>query len=162
MLDGTNDETSFNSSFVSTILCLACTSAAILNYKNSARFSIPSASSTPSSRISLPFSDPFSPISLPQAERTPQRMQITASSAENDSLYLCSEESLRTLFSFFCNTLSTSCCYCGKPLDCESLVFNRQSYVVSVTISCVGGDSFKWLSFPIMGGSPPKCYVNLK
>ena len=82
--------------------------------------------------------------------------------AENDSIYLCSEESLRTLFSFFCNTLSTSCCYCGKPLDCESLVFNRQSYVVSVTISCVGGDSFKWLSFPIMGGSPPKYYVNLK
>ena len=127
-----------------------------------ARFSIPSASSTPSSRISLPFSDPFSPISLPQAERTPQRMQITASSAENDSIYLCSEESLRTLFSFFCNTLSTSCCYCGKPLYCESLVFNQQSHVVSVTISCVGGDSFKWLSSPIMGGSPPKYYVNLR
>ena len=127
-----------------------------------ARFSIPSASSTPSSRISLPFSDPFSPISLPQAERTPQRMQITASSAENDSLYLCSEESPRTLFSFFSNTLTTSCCYCGKPLACESLVFNRQSHVVSVTISCVGGDSFKWLSSPIMGGSPPKYYVNLR
>ena len=127
-----------------------------------ARFSIPSASSTPSSRISLPFADPFSPISPPQAERTPQRMQITASSAENDSLYLCSEESPRTLFSFFSNTLTTSCFYCGKPLGCESLVFNRQSHVVSVTISCVGGDSFKWLSSPIMGGSPPKYYVNLR
>nr|XP_058946108.1 uncharacterized protein LOC131774109 [Pocillopora verrucosa] len=126
-----------------------------------ARFSIPTASSTPSSRISLPITDPFSPISLPQAERTPQRMQITASSAENDSIYLCSEESLRTLFSFSCNTLSTSCCYRGKPLDCESLVFNRQSHVVSVTISCVSGDSFKWLSSPIMGGSPPKYDVNL-
>ena len=99
---------------------------------------------------------------LLQAERTPQRMQITASSAENDSLYLCSEESPRTLFSFFSNTLTTSCCYCGKPLVCESLVFDRQSHVVSVKISCVGGDSFKWLSSPIMGRSPPKYEVNLR
>ena len=106
-------------------------------------------------------SNPFSPISPPQAERTSQRMQITASSVENDSIYLCSKESLRTLF-FFSNTPTTSCCYCGKPLGCESLVFNRQSHEVSVTISCVGEDSFKWLSSPIMGGSPPKYYVNLR
>ncbi|CAH3139377.1 unnamed protein product [Pocillopora meandrina] len=49
-----------------------------------------------------------------------------------------------------------------KTLGCESLAFNRQSHVVSMTISCVGGDSFKWLSSPIMGGSPPKYYVNLR
>ncbi|PFX15034.1 hypothetical protein AWC38_SpisGene20770 [Stylophora pistillata] len=29
-------------------------------------------------------------------------------------------------------------------------------------ISCVCGDSFKWLSSSIMGGSPPKYYVNLR
>ena len=63
-----------------------------------ARFSTPSASSTPSSRISLPFADPFSPISPPQAECTPQRMQITAPLAGNKSIYLCSEVSLRTLY----------------------------------------------------------------
>ena len=62
----------------------------------------------------------------------------------------------------YTNTLTTSCCCWGKPLDCESLVFNRQSDVVSVTISCVGGDSFKWLSFPIKEGSSPKYYVNLR
>ena len=38
----------------------------------------------------------------------------------------------------------------------------RQSDVVSVTISCVGGDSLKWLSSPIKGGSSPKYYVNLR
>ena len=104
----------------------------------------------------------FFDISPPQAERMPQRTQIPASSAGSDSIYLCSEESLRTLFSFFCNKLSTLCCYCGKSLDCESLVFNRQSHAVSVTISWVGGDCFKWLSSPIMRGSPPKYYVNLR
>ena len=62
----------------------------------------------------------------------------------------------------YTNTLTTSCCCWGKPFDCESLVFNRQSDVVSVTISCVGGDSFKWLSFPIKGESSPEYYVNLR
>ena len=126
--------------------------------------SIPAASSTPRSRISLPFSAPVSPISPPLAvaEHIPQRSQITAPVAENDPIYLYSEGALCTLFSFFSDTLSTKCCYCGKPLDSDSLLFNKQSHVVSVTISCVCGDSFKWLSSPIMGGSPAKYYVNMR
>ena len=65
--------------------------------------SIPAASSTPRSHISLPFSDPVSTISPPLAvaEHIPQRSQITAPVAENDPIYLCSEGALRTLFSFF-------------------------------------------------------------
>lgn len=76
--------------------------------------------------------------------------------------HLCSEESLWTLQSFFWNTLSTNCCYCGKLLDCESVVFNWQTYVVSEKISCVNGDSFNLLSSPNMKESPPKYYVNLR
>ena len=77
--------------------------------------------------------------------------------------YISAVKNLRELcFLLFSNTLTTSCFYCGKPLGCESLAFDRQSRVVSVTISCVGGDSFKWLSSPIMGGSPPKYCVNLR
>ncbi|XP_022809783.1 uncharacterized protein LOC111346780 isoform X1 [Stylophora pistillata] len=136
----------------------------LVSTPSTTRFSFPLASSTPSLGISLPSSDAVSPVSPPHAEHTPQRMQITAPSAENDPIYmvyLFSEEALRTLYFFFCNTLSTACCYYGKLIDCDLLIFNRQSHVVSVTVSCVCGDSFKWLSSSIMGGSPPKYYVNL-
>ena len=51
---------------------------------------------------------------------------------------------------------------CGKPLQPDSLSFNRQSHAVSVKIFCICGDSFKWLSSPIMGGSTPKYYVNMR
>ncbi|PFX12507.1 hypothetical protein AWC38_SpisGene23524 [Stylophora pistillata] len=57
---------------------------------------------------------------------------------------------------------SGACCYYGKLVDCDLQIFNRQSHVVSVTVSRVCGDSFKWLSSSIMGGSPPKYYVNFR
>lgn len=69
---------------------------------------IPVATSTPRSRTSLPFSDPVSPITSQQhAEEVessrcyPHKSQISTPATENDHIYLCSEEALRTLFSFF-------------------------------------------------------------
>lgn len=130
---------------------------------------IPVATSTPRSRTSLPFSDPVSPITSQQhaeevesSRYNPQKSQISTPATENDHIYLCSEGALRTLFSFFSNSLSAKCCYCGKPLEPDSISFSRQSHAVSVEILCVCGDSFKWLSSPIMGGSTPKYYVNMR
>lgn len=78
-------------------------------------FPIPVATSTPRSRTSLPFTDPVSPISLPQPEDfSPRRRQITTPASEQDPIYLCSEGALRALFSFFADSLLAKCCYCGK------------------------------------------------
>lgn len=73
----------------------------LVSTPSTTRFSFPLASSTPSLGISLPSSDAVSPVSPPHAEHTPQRMQITTPSAENDPIYLCSEGALRTLYFFF-------------------------------------------------------------
>lgn len=128
---------------------------------------IPVATSTPRSRTSLPFSDPVSPTQqhaddVQSSRYVPQKSQISTPATEDDNIYLCSEGALRTLFSFFSNSLSAKCCYCGKPLDSDSISFSRQSHTVSVRIFCMCGDSFKWLSSPIMGGSTPKYYVNMR
>ena len=127
---------------------------------------IPVATSTPRSRTSLPFFRPDSPMqssnSADVETSSPQQFQVSTPAVEDDPIYLCSEGALRSLFSFFSLSLSAECCYCGKPLEPDSMSFNRQSHAVSVRISCVCGDSFKWLSSPIMGGSTPKYYVNMR
>ncbi|PFX14825.1 ATP synthase subunit gamma, mitochondrial [Stylophora pistillata] len=56
----------------------------LVSTPSTTRFSFPLSSSTPSSCISLPFSDAVSPISPPHAEHTPQRIQITTPLAENE------------------------------------------------------------------------------
>ena len=127
----------------------------------------PISTSTPRSRTSLPFSTPDSPIQPPESPTllssfTPQHFQVSTPVTEDDEIYLCSEGALRTLFSFFSFTLLAKCSFCGKPLEPDSLSFNRQSHAVSVAIFFVCGDSFKWLSSPIMGGSTPKYYVNMR
>ena len=69
---------------------------------------------------------------------------------------------LRSLFSFFTSNLSAKCCCFGKLLDIYSLSFTRQGHAVSVNIFCLCGDSIKWLSSPIMRGTIPKHYVNMR
>ena len=100
--------------------------------------------------MSLPFFRMDSPMqssnSADVETSSPQQFQVSTPAVEDDPIYLCSEGALRSLFSFFSISLSAECCYCGKPLEPDSISFNRQSHAVSVRISCVCGDSFKWLS----------------
>ena len=103
-----------------------------------------------------------SPDSANVEASSPQQFQVSTQAVKNDPIYLCSEGALRSLFSFFSISLSAGCCDCGKPLEPDSISFNRQSHAVSVSISCICGDSFKWLSSPIMGGSTPKYYLNMR
>ena len=131
---------------------------------------MPIATSTPRSRTSLPFNSPVQP---PQATSESsessssqplrlQKFQISTEATESDQIYLCSEGALRTLFSFFATDLLAKCCFCSNLLQPDSLSFNRQGHAVSINIFCMCGDSIKWLSSPIMGGSTPKYYVNMR
>ena len=129
---------------------------------------IPVATSTPRSRTSLPFSDPVSPITSQQhaeevesSRYNPHKSQISTPATENDHIYLCSEGALRTLFSFFPIRYRPSAVIAENR---SSLIqFHSADRVMQCLWKfCVCGDSFKWLSSPIMGGSTPKYYVNMR
>ena len=131
---------------------------------------MPNATSTPRSRTSLPFNSPVQPLqatsesleSSSSQPLRPQKFQISTEATEGDQIYLCSEGALRKLFSFFATDLLAKCCFCGNLLQSDSISFNRQGHAVSINIFCMCGDSIKWLSSPIMGGSTPKYYVNMR
>ena len=109
--------------------------------------------------------EPSSQSALEASPRTvfrPQKFQISTQATQDDPIYLASEGALRSLFSFFTGKLMAKCCFCGKDFDAESVSFKRQGHAVSVNISCLCGDSMKWLSSPIMGGPKPKYYVNMR
>ena len=134
-------------------------------------FSRPVATSTPRSRTSLAFDDPVSELPEPSSQSTesspspvyrPQRFQVSTLATQDDAIYFASEGALRSLFSFFADKLMAKCCFCDKAYDAESLSFTRQGHAVSVNMSCLCGDSIKWLSSPIMGGPTPKYYVNMR
>ena len=132
----------------------------------------PIATSTPRSRMSLDFDGRVSESLVPQlhtfnvSSSSPtvpsQKFQISTLATWDDPIYLASEGALRSLFSFFTSKLSAKCCFCGKLFDIDSLSFTRQGHAVSVNMSCLCGDSIKWLSSPIMGGTIPKYYVNMR
>ena len=44
----------------------------------------------------------------------------------------------------------------------QNLFHSKGSHSVSVNMSCLFGDSIKWLSSPKMGGPIPKYYVNMR
>ena len=131
---------------------------------------IPVVTSTPRSRTSLPFFRPDSPMqssNSPNVEtsstRAPQQFQVSTPAAEDDPIYLCSEGALRSLFSFFF--------FLFRCLQNVAIVENHSSLIPCHSIDrvmqclkifCICGDSFKWLSSPIMGGSTPKYYVNMR
>ena len=135
-------------------------------------FPRPVVTSTPRSRTSLAFDDPVSESpessSHSETEFSPypvfrrQNFQISTQATQDDPIYFASEGALRSLFSFFTAKLKAKCCFCGKEYDAESISFRRQGHAVSVNMSCLCGDSIKWLSSPIMGGPTPKYYVNMR
>ena len=161
----------------------SCVSSLLANQLSSSSFSSsssespqsfprPVATSTPRSRTSLAFDVPVSespepsshsaPESSPSPVFRPQKFQISTQATQDDPIYFVSEGALRSLFSFFTAKLMAKCCFCGKDYDAESLSFKRQGHAVSVNMSCLCGDSMKWLSSPIMGGPIPKYYVNMR
>ena len=162
-------ETSCVSSLVANQLSSsACTSS---SSESPQSFPRPVATSTPRSRTSLTFDDPVSESPVPSSQSAselsppvfrPQTFQISTQATQDDPIYFVSEGALRSLFSFFAAKLKAQCCFCGKKYDEESLSFKRQGHAVSVNMSCLCGDSIKWLSSPIMGGPIPKYYVNMR
>ncbi|XP_068684450.1 uncharacterized protein [Montipora foliosa] len=132
----------------------------------------PIATSTPRSRMSLDFDGRVSESLVPlphtfnvsssSATVPSQKFQISTLATWDDPIYLASEGALRSLFSFFTSKLSAKCCFCGKLFDIDTLSFTRQGHEVSVNMSCLCGGSIKWLSSPIMGGTIPKYYVNMR
>ena len=146
----------------------ACTSS---SSESPQSFPRPIATSTPRSRTSLAFDDPVSETPDPSSHSAsessppmfrPQNFQISTQATQDDPIYFVSEGALRSLFSLFADKLQAKCCFCGKEYDAESLSFKRQGHAVSVNMSCLCGDSIKWLSSPIMGGPIPKYYVNMR
>ena len=134
-------------------------------------FPRPVATSTPRSRTSLAFDDPPSQSPQPSSQSASessstvfraQKFQVSTQATEDDPIYFVTEGALRSLFSFFAAKLKAKCCFCGKEYDEESLSFKRQGHAVSVNMSCLCGDSIKWLSSPIIGGPIPKYYVNMR
>ena len=95
----------------------------------------------------------------------PQKVQISSPASEDDEIFLCSGNALKKIFSFFTEELGDTaarCPYCRRSFDMESLNFNRQGHVGSVRFRCRCGDSFTWLTSPIIGADVPKYYVNVK
>ena len=146
----------------------ACTSS---SSESPQSFPRPIATSTPKSRTSLTFDDPVSETPDPSSHSAsessppmfrPQNFQISTQATQDDPIYFASEGALCSLFSLFADKLQAKCCFCGKEYDAESLSFKRQGHAVSVNMSCLCGDSIKWLSSPIMGGPIPKYYVNMR
>ena len=134
-------------------------------------FPRPVATSTPRARTSLAFDHPVSESPEPSSQSAsesappffrPQKFQISTQATQDDPIYFVSEGALRSLFSFFAAEPKAKCCFCGKGYDEESLSFKRQGHAVSVDMSCLCGDSIKWLSSPIMGGPIPKYYMNMR
>ena len=146
----------------------ACTSS---SSESPQSFPRPVATSTPRSQTSLTFDDPVSESPVPSSQSAskssppvfwPKTFQILTQATQDDPIYFVSEGALRSLFSFFAAKLKAQCCFCGKKYDEESLSFKRQGHAVSVNMSCLCGDSIKWLSSPIMGGPIPKYYVYMR
>ena len=164
-------------SCVSSLLANQLSSSSFSSFSSSSSespqsFPRPVATSTPRSRTSLAFDIPVSESPEPSSQSAlesspstvfrPQKFQISTQATQDDPIYLASEGALRSLFSFFTGKLMAKCCFCGKDFDAESISFKRQGHAVSVSISCLCGDSMKWLSSPIMGGLIPKYYVNMR
>ena len=129
----------------------------------------PIATSTPRSRLSLPFDDQVTESPVPKCHSSSsssplssRNFQISTEATQDDPVYFATEGALRSLFSFFASNLSAKCFFCSMPFGMNSLSFKRQGHAVSVNMSCLCGDSVKWFSSPIMGGSIQKHYVNMR
>ena len=107
---------------------------------------------------SAPNQQPKDSMQAPEPRR-PQKRQIYVDAKADDTSFICTGESLKSLVKYFSG--NPQCKFCGGNYKWSAMKFSHQSHVCRLEIPCICSDSVVWLSSGFLG-HPAKYSANVR